>query len=421
MKSVALVLGGTSPHIELINQLKARGYYVVLLDYLKNPPARKFADRFIQESTLEKERVRVLAEESGASIVISTCIDQANSTCCYVSEKLGLPCPYSYETSLDVTDKGRMKSIFRSTGVPTSRFSIIKSLDDINDNNPNEFLKFPLVVKPVDCNSSKGVRKVDNLGQLKKYAEDALRLSRTHTAIVEEFVMGREIQVDCIASSGSVNVILTREKKKVAVVNGLELQSTGSVIPASLAESALIQVKNIAEKIAEAFRLHNTPFFYQAMVDKDDHVNVLEFAPRIGGGLSYYVLKNIAGVDVIKCAVDPFLGNSISYTKRNVTGYYSTNLLYAEGGVFDHIAGMDELRSDKSVVETFQFKEKGTEIGIGISSGTRVGAFILKADSLEELHEKEISLMSGIDILDINGKSIKKNLINDTSSIQSGL
>ena len=82
---------------------------------------------------------------------------------------------------------------------------------------------------------------------------------------------------------------------------------------------------------------------------------------------------------------------------------------------------MDELRSDKSVVETFQFKEKGTEIGIGISSGTRVGAFILKADSLEELHEKEISLMSGIDILDINGKSIKKNLINDTSSIQSGL
>ena len=55
MKSVALVLGGTSPHIELINQLKARGYYVVLWDYLKNPPARKFADRFMQESTLERK------------------------------------------------------------------------------------------------------------------------------------------------------------------------------------------------------------------------------------------------------------------------------------------------------------------------------------------------------------------------------
>lgn len=417
MKSVALVLGGTSPHIELIIQLKSRGYYVVLLDYLDNPPAKKYADSFVQESTLETEKVRALAEEYGASIVISTCIDQANSTCCYVSEKLGLPCPYSYETSLDVTDKGRMKSIFRSAGVPTSRFFTIKSSVDI-DYNVSEIFRFPLVVKPVDCNSSKGVRRADNIAQLKEYAEESLRLSRTHTAIVEGFVEGREIQVDCIASGGAVDVILTREKKKVAEENGLELQSTGSVIPALLSESALKQVKDIADKIAEAFRLHNTPFFYQAIVDKDDRVNVLEFAPRIGGGLSYYVLKNIAGVDVIQCAVDSFLGNSISYTKKEVTGYYSTNLLYAEGGVFDHIAGLEELRKDASVVETFQFKEKGTKIGTGISSGTRVGAFILKAGSLKELQEKEISLITGIDILDINGRSIKNNkLANDSSSI----
>lgn len=417
MKSVALVLGGTSPHIELISQLKSRGYYVVLLDYLDNPPAKKYADSFVQESTLEKEKVMALAEEYGASIVISTCIDQANSTCCYVSEKLGLPCPYSYETSLDVTDKGRMKSIFRSAEVPTSRFFTIKSSLDV-EHNSSEIFRFPLVVKPVDCNSSKGVRRVDNIEQLKEYAEESLRLSRTHTAIVEGFVEGREIQVDCIASGGAVDVILTREKKKVAEENGLELQSTGSVIPALLSESALKQVKDIADKIAEAFRLHNTPFFYQAIVDKDDRVNVLEFAPRIGGGLSYYVLKNIAGVDVIQCAVDSFLGNSISYTKTEVTGYYSTNLLYAEGGVFDHIAGLDELKNDASVVETFQFKEKGTKIGTGISSGTRVGAFILKAGSLKELQEKEISLMSGIDILDINGRSIKNNkLANDSSSI----
>ena len=34
-----IVLGGTAPHIELIKQLKSRGYYVILVDYLDNPPA----------------------------------------------------------------------------------------------------------------------------------------------------------------------------------------------------------------------------------------------------------------------------------------------------------------------------------------------------------------------------------------------
>ena len=51
-KPVALVLGGTNPHIELIKQLKERGYYVVLVDYLDNPPAKKYADIHEQESFL---------------------------------------------------------------------------------------------------------------------------------------------------------------------------------------------------------------------------------------------------------------------------------------------------------------------------------------------------------------------------------
>ena len=56
-KPVAIVLGGTNPHVTLINKLKARGYYTVLVDYLPNPPASKVADEHIQESTLDKEVV----------------------------------------------------------------------------------------------------------------------------------------------------------------------------------------------------------------------------------------------------------------------------------------------------------------------------------------------------------------------------
>ena len=105
----AIVLGGTGPHVMLVEKLKARGFHVILADYLPFPVAKNNADEHIQISTLDKEAVLALAQKRHASLVISTCIDQANATACYVAEKMGLPRPYDYETAVNVTDKVRMR------------------------------------------------------------------------------------------------------------------------------------------------------------------------------------------------------------------------------------------------------------------------------------------------------------------------
>ena len=89
----AIVLGGTAPHAMLINKLKKRGYYVILVDYLKESPGKKVADKHICESTLDLDKVYDIAKRENVSLVISTCIDQANLTCCYVAEKLNLTKP----------------------------------------------------------------------------------------------------------------------------------------------------------------------------------------------------------------------------------------------------------------------------------------------------------------------------------------
>ena len=174
-KQVALVLGGTSPHIELIRKLKARGYHVILVDYLDNPPARKHADLHIKESTLDKDLIVSLAREYNAALVISTCIDQANSVCCYVAEKLGLPHPYSYSTSLDVTDKGLMKKIMVDNGIPTSHYMLVTDVEEVDWSG----IVYPSVVKPVDCNSSKGVCRVDSKEEAVERLFQALGMSRS--------------------------------------------------------------------------------------------------------------------------------------------------------------------------------------------------------------------------------------------------
>lgn len=398
-KKVAIVLGGTKPHVNLIENLKCRNYYTILIDYLKNSPGIDAADEFICESTLDVDKVLEIATEKKASLVISTCIDQANSTCCYVAEQLGLPKPYDYQTSLNVTNKALMKKIMVDNGIPTSAFEVVSSLNEIDLNH----IVYPAVVKPVDCNSSKGVHRVDTKEETEKYLQEALQLSRSGEAIIEGYNEGDEIQVDCFATNGKAEVIMSRQKKKIKGENGMVLQSTGSVIPAPLSEELKNLTKEIADKIAVAFGLENTPFFYQAIV-KDNKINVLEFAPRIGGGLSYYLIKTITGFDVLNAAIDSFLGQVVFPEIIENRMCYSTNLLYMEPGVFKSIEGLDKLKEQSIIKDFFVMKKPGTIIDNNMSSGNRVGAFVVEAVDYDSLLKKEQDVLSQIEIYNEAGK-----------------
>jgi len=400
----ALVLGGTTPHISLIEHLHMRGYQVILVDYLDNPPAKEYADIHIKESTLDKEAVLKIASENNVDLVVSACIDQANSVCCYVAEQLDLPHPYSYDTSILVTVKTEMKRIFKQYDIPTSWYKDVDEEMNIDWSD----ITFPAVVKPADCNSSKGVKSVENKEQAVKFLKEALNFSRSKKAIIEGYVNGIEIQVDCMAETDNAYVVMTRQKKKLSSGKNDELNSSGSIIPSPVCESISSELNDIAKKIAKAFSLENTPFFYQAIVDKNNEVNVLEFAPRVGGGLSYYLLKKIAGFDAVDAVIDSYLGMKKKHSIMKPDKYYSTNLLYMNEGVFDHISGFEEAEKNGIIMSSFVTKKTGDVIDGSLKSGNRVGAFIVCSDSPDDLINKEKEAYGYIDIIDTEGRSVIK-------------
>lgn len=400
MSKTALVLGGTSPHKLLIDKLKGRGYYVILVDYLDNPPAKPSADEHIKASTLDKDVVCSIAKERKADLVISACIDQANSVCCYVAEKLDLPHPYSYQTSLEVTNKGLMKRIMEDNGIPTSPFMTVFSLDEVVWDS----VSFPSVVKPVDCNSSKGVRKVENREDAETAISKAIQLSRTRQAIVEGFNEGPEIQVDCLASSFGVKIMMTRQKQKIlSAESAMALQSYGSVFPAPLSATQMSDVQCIAERIASAFGLRNTPFFYQAVITEKG-ISVLEFAPRVGGGLSYSILKEYGAYDAVEYVIDSYLGIELKAEPCIPTDkYLSSNIVYVRPGVFDHMEGF-ELLLDKGLIDrTYLMKSRGDCIDGDLRSSNRVAAFIVTEKDYQTLLFKSCQAFSSIEAIDIDG------------------
>lgn len=398
-KPIAIVLGGTNPHKALIDKLKSRGYYTVLVDYLDEPPAKKSADVHIKESTLDTEKVLAIALEIKADLVIATCVDQANIVACYVAEKLNLPSPYSFETAKCIGNKVTMKRRMKRAGIPTSEFIEIDNLDNLK----LDILRFPLVVKPSDTNGSKGVRKSDNVEELNGYLNEALKLSRNGIAIVEEFVQGDEIGVDCFIINGEAHIITMHKKRKPLANDETVIYSIGSISPPGISTFVEKRILEIANKIANEFNLINSPLLMQLIVN-DMNVNVIEFAPRIGGGLNFRKIELFAGFDILSASIDSYYNRPAELNKCNIEFLYSENHIYVESGVFGRIEGIEILIENGTIVEFYQNKVKGMKVISGNASKDRIGSFIVKGGDIEEVKKKIAEVYSSIKIYSEDSK-----------------
>ncbi|RUO26272.1 phosphoribosylglycinamide synthetase [Aliidiomarina minuta] len=398
----AIVLGGTEPHISLINELKENGYFVVLVDYTDSPPAKGFADRHIISSTLDYDSVLKLANDLAASIVISTCVDQANVVASYVSEKLNLPRLYSFKTAVRISKKSEMKDAMMKLGIPTSRYVV-----SVSGTRGYEALCLPLIVKPSDCTGSKGVVKVDTYEEVDGAVEAARSLSPSDTVIIEEFVDGEEVQLDFLIVNGKPNFIMSRQKVKGITGKGEFQQSSGSTVPANLTDQDITKFSAYVEKLANEFDLGTTPFFIQALVNKES-ISVIEFAPRIGGGLSHRLIKAVTGVDIIAQSLNAHLNKPIESKVIKPNAVFRTGLLYSHGGIFGKLEGQDECLSLELIECFVPYKKEGEKLGSDLASRNRVAAFISKADNQDSLEKKVRSIFDKVKIYDINGLLINR-------------
>lgn len=402
-KPTAIILGGTFPHSDLIIKLKKRGYYTILIDYYENSIAKECAHVHIQESTLDKDAVLIIAKKYNAKLVISAYIDQANVTACYVSEKLDLPCPYSYDTALLITNKQLMKQRMLEHGIPTSKYYSISSIEDIADVE----LKFPVIVKPADSNSSKGVYKVLEKKELSKFIMLSLKYSRNEKAIVEEFIEGEEVGVDCFIKNKKATILITKVRRKIKVLEDKVQQIYGCFWPAELPVTVEIQFKEIAEKIAKAFNLDNCPLMIQAMVSGTE-INVIEFAGRFGGGESFRIIERITGFDTTEATIDSFLKEPVDVNIVPSKYIYAENFIYSNKGIFDKIEGFDALLENKTIEYIDSLKTPGTLIGEELSSNNRVGVFVAKSNTKKDLLNKIKTTIDTIEVYDDNKTPIMR-------------
>ena len=260
----------------------------------------------------------------------------------------------------------------------------------------------PLVVKPVDCNSSKGVKRIDNIEELPTYLNEAINYSRTKTAIVEEFKEGTEISADFYIENGVAKYLSATTSLKIK--NRKSFTILCSDYPA-INNSQKEKLTTIVSQIAKAFNLDNCPMLVQLIANGDD-MWVLEFSARMGGGSKHNLIKVLSDVDIMSVYVDRILGDYPSIHPSEPVKYCKMIYIYCKPGIFNYVDGFESLQKEGIIDSYFHYKTSGMEIHGSETSSDRPAGYLITASTPEELAHKLQYADSHLAVISADGEDI---------------
>ena len=400
----ALVVAGGMPQITLIKQLKERGVETVLVDGSPNPVALTFPDKFYNVNIFDVKAVKKIAVEEHVDFLITVCADQVLLVVAQISEELGLPWYIDYETAKMVSDKELMKKTFVENDIPTSQYVVMEEFDL----EMTRLLRYPLIVKPVDAYSSKGVKKVLNEHELSIAFQEAKSISRSKKAIVEEFFEGEELSVDLFVEEGKANVLLISNSEKVKDADHFAIFR--GRYPANVSTELKAEINRVSQKVADAFGIKNAPMLIQMLTD-GERITVLEFCARTGGAMKWLLIEHASGVDVIKGVIDLTMGIKPEIKVRGPESKYIVNdFIYCKTGTFDHVEGFDEQLKKGNITDYRMLRPKGWKFSGMITSSTdRLCGVTFQDDTIVGLNRKHREFVENVKVIDENGIDIMRH------------
>lgn len=382
-----LLLGGSRYLIPAIKAAHELGVYVITADYLPDNAAHKYADEYHNVSIIEKDAVYELAKGLKVDGIMSYATDPGVAVAAYVAEKLGLPTS-PYESVALLQNKGRFRAFLRDNGfnVPYA-----KSYADVQDalKDADDF-RWPVIVKPVDSAGSKGVRRVDEKGDLVDAAQYALKYSLSDEFIVEEFIeqQGFSSDTDSFSVDGKlVYASFNNQWFDKEAVN--PYTPSGYVWPSSMPIEIQCELRSELQRLMSLLHMGTTIYNIETRQGKDGKAYIMECTPRAGGNRLAEVLKLASGQDIIMASVKAALGMSIEEELSDpvYSGHWGEVILHSnEDGIFEALEINDEF-CQNSVKEIDLWVGPGDEIHSFSGANEAIGTLVIQCESQEALNK----------------------------------
>ena len=296
MKRIAII-GANAPLVPFYRHAREYGYYIVGIAWAEGAVCKQYCDKFYPISFADKEAVLKVCQEEHVDGITSFSLESALPTVIYVAQKLGLVS--NSEACLELTtNKFTMRKAFENAGIPVPRYNLIQNKDELQTID----VRYPAIIKPVDSGGSQGVNKVANLSELVEAYDYACDHSRTHTAIVEEFVDGREFSVEYLSCKGHHYHLQITDKVTSDAPHFVEMQHHQ---PANIPSETAEAIKNMVEKALTALKIENSPSHTEIKLNSRGELYIIEIGARMGGDyITSDLVRLSTGYDMVKGAME---------------------------------------------------------------------------------------------------------------------
>ncbi|MBR4079336.1 MAG: hypothetical protein IKK29_03930, partial [Christensenellaceae bacterium] len=204
-----MILGASAHVCEGIELAKKKGLYVIVTDPDPNAPGKALADESYDYSVLDTETLLELCREKKVDGVFTMSAHLALPSYCEICTQLNLPC-YGTKELFDIFYyKDRFKDACREYGVDVIDEFTLEELQDWQ-NFKEENL--PIIIKPVDSASSRGISTCYTKEEIPAAVEYALSQSPSKTIIAERFMTGNNIAAWYTIKDGEVSLGLVLDR-----------------------------------------------------------------------------------------------------------------------------------------------------------------------------------------------------------------
>ncbi len=395
--------------IHVVEKARELGVKTIVTDYVPGAPAKAVADQAYDVSTLDVQALIALARQEKVDGVFTGYVDINLIPCARVCEALNMPF-YATEEQLNQTlNKVRFKELCRKYGLKVAEDIPAEVISE----NPAD-IDFPVIVKPADSYSSKGISVCHDASTLKPAMEKALGFSTVGEVVVEEFIVGDDVYLYLTIQNGKVSLSAMADRLMNNEQFGKAPQPVGYYFPSRYIDMYFEQVHDRLQQMMSGLGMHNGTFFLQGFV-RDNQMILFEMGPRLSGGAGYLPIQHHTGIDLLAMHIRFALTGSFSGWDIGKTDNprfnrpYFVLVVLLKNGTISKINGLEEIRNHERVYHILQFRHAGETMAEEGTLNQVFARIYLYANDRQELRIVISNIMSSLRIEDEKGDSMILN------------
>lgn len=376
-----MIFGAGLNQLELIREARALGLTTVVIDPRDDSPGRNEADYFyrIEGNDYESTREKAIRHKVGG--IVTGQMEKPLRLMARLAQELGFVFN-SPEVTERCLDKWLMKETLTANGIPCARGVLLRPGEEIK--LPGG-VTYPVIIKPRDAFSSRGVYKCGSLADIRGYLDESRSFSSSGDVIIEEFLPGKEYSVEALTFNGETTIVQFTEKFITPYPETVEL---GHLQPAGLNEVTRREVSLLVRKALAALGVINSASHTEVMVTGKGAF-IIEAGARLGGDfIGSYLTRSSTGMSMDRAAVEIAMGVHPSGKPSSRAFSMIRYIELPAEKVVDEVLPYEDVTWLPGVVFAALFVKPGDLIRPLTHSALRPGCIITEADTVSKVRER---------------------------------